>query len=76
MILDRILEHKKAELRHKLSRGYLADLKTRIRDAGPTMGFAVALDARRTTTRPAVIAEVKKSFSQLGAATPRILTTI
>ena len=48
MILDRILEHKKAELRHKSSRGYLADLKTRIRDAGPTLGFAVTLDARRT----------------------------
>ena len=70
MILDRILEHKKAELRHKLSRGYLADLKTRIRDAGPTMGFAVALDARRTATRPAVIAEVKKASPSLGLLRP------
>ena len=33
MILDRILEHKKAELRHKNSRGYLADLKTIAGDA-------------------------------------------
>jgi hypothetical protein len=41
VILDRILEHKKAEIRHKNSRGYLAELKTRIRDAGPTLGFAV-----------------------------------
>ena len=70
MILDRILEHKKAELRHKHSRGYLADLKTRIRDAGPTMGFAVALDARRTATRPAVIAEVKKASPSLGLLRP------
>ena len=70
MILDRILEHKKAELRHKLSRGYLADLKTRIRDAGPTMGFAVALDARRTETKPAVIAEVKKASPSLGLLRP------
>ena len=70
MILDRILEHKKAELRHKLSRGYLADLKTKIRDAGPTMGFAVALDARRTATRPAVIAEVKKASPSLGLLRP------
>jgi len=41
MILDRILEHKKAELRHKQSRSYLADLKAAIRDAPPTLGFAV-----------------------------------
>jgi hypothetical protein len=28
MMLSRILEHKKAERRHKQSRGYLAELKT------------------------------------------------
>ena len=33
MILSRILEHKKAELRHKQSRGYLSELKERIRDS-------------------------------------------
>ncbi|HQV47001.1 MAG TPA: hypothetical protein PL109_11235, partial [Nitrospira sp.] len=70
MILDRILEHKKAEIRHKNSRGYLADLKTRIRDAGPTLGFAVNLDARRTPTRPALIAEVKKASPSLGLLRP------
>ena len=70
MILDRILEHKKAELRHKNSRGYLADLKTRIRDAGPTLGFAVTLDARRTAERPALIAEVKKASPSLGLLRP------
>ena len=33
MILDRILEHKKAELRHRQSRSYLADLKAAIRES-------------------------------------------
>lgn len=66
MILQRILEHKKAELRHKQSRGYLAELKAKIRDAGPPLEFAVAIDATRTPTRPALIAEVKKASPSLG----------
>ncbi|MBA2487145.1 MAG: indole-3-glycerol phosphate synthase TrpC [Nitrospira sp.] len=70
MILDQILEHKKAGLRHKNSRGYLAELKNKIRDAGPTMGFAVALDAQRTSSRPALIAEVKKASPSLGLLRP------
>jgi indole-3-glycerol phosphate synthase len=70
VILDRILEHKKAELRHKNSRGYLADLKTRIRDAGPTLGFSVTLDARCRPDRPALIAEVKKASPSLGLLRP------
>lgn len=70
MILDQILVHKKAELRHKNSRGYLADLKNKIRDAGPTMGFAVTLDACRTATKPALIAEVKKASPSLGLLRP------
>lgn len=70
MILDQILEHKRAELRHKNSRGYLADLKNKIRDAGPTMGFAVALDACRTATKPSLIAEVKKASPSLGLLRP------
>lgn len=66
MILDRILEHKKAELRHKQSRSYLAELKAMIRDASPPLGFAVALDATRTAASPALIAEVKKASPSLG----------
>ncbi|MDH5624846.1 MAG: indole-3-glycerol phosphate synthase TrpC [Nitrospira sp.] len=66
MILDRILEHKKAELRRKQSRAYLADLKAIIRDAAPPLGFAVALDATRTAASPALIAEVKKASPSLG----------
>ena len=70
MILDQILEHKKAELRHKQSRGYLADLKSAIRDAPPPLGFAVTLDATRTATSPALIAEVKKASPSLGLLRP------
>ncbi|MCP9439130.1 MAG: indole-3-glycerol phosphate synthase TrpC [Nitrospira sp.] len=66
MILDRILEHKKAELRHKQSRSYLATLKAMIRDAPAPLGFAVALDAMRTPQAPALIAEVKKASPSLG----------
>ncbi|MEX5218487.1 MAG: indole-3-glycerol phosphate synthase TrpC [Nitrospira sp.] len=70
MILQRILEHKKAELRHKQSRGYLAELKSRIRDAGPPLELAVAIDATRTRTKPALIAEVKKASPSLGLLRP------
>lgn len=66
MILDQILEHKKAELRHKQSRSYLASLKAAIRDAPPPLGFAVTLDATRTPARPALIAEVKRASPSLG----------
>jgi indole-3-glycerol phosphate synthase len=66
MILDRILEHKRAELRHKQSRSYLAELKAAIRDAPPSLGFAVTLDATRPAASPALIAEVKKASPSLG----------
>ncbi|HET9961836.1 MAG TPA: indole-3-glycerol phosphate synthase TrpC [Nitrospiraceae bacterium] len=70
MILDRIIEHKKAEIRHKSSRAYLAELKSKIRDAVPPCGFAVALDAVRRPDRPALIAEVKKASPSLGLLRP------
>lgn len=70
MILDRILEHKKAELRHKQSRAYLAELKSAIRDLGAPLGFAVALDATRADASPALIAEVKKASPSLGLLRP------
>jgi indole-3-glycerol phosphate synthase len=66
MILSRILEHKKAELRHKQSRGYFSELKAQIRDNPQPLGFAVALDATRTAASPALIAEVKKASPSLG----------
>ena len=54
MILSRILEHKKAELRHKQSRGYLSELKKKIQDAPGPLGFAVTLEATRTGSSPSL----------------------
>jgi indole-3-glycerol phosphate synthase len=70
MILARILEHKKAELRHRQSRGYRSELKAKILDAPSPIGFAVALDATRSTDSPALIAEVKKASPSLGLLRP------
>ena len=66
MILDRILEHKRAEIRHKQSRGYLADLKEKIRDQTPPVPFTLTLEAMCRPTGPALIAEVKKASPRLG----------
>lgn len=70
MILSRILEHKKAELRHKRSRGYLSELKAKIHDAPAPLGFAIALEATRTDSSPSLIAEVKKASPSLGLLRP------
>ena len=70
MILSRILEHKKAELRHKQSRGYLSELKAKIQDAPSPLGFAVTLEATRTGGSPSLIAEVKKASPSLGLLRP------
>lgn len=70
VILSRILEHKKAELRHKQSRGYLSELKAKIQDAPGPLGFSVALEATRTASSPALIAEVKKASPSLGLLRP------
>ncbi|MGH7206210.1 MAG: indole-3-glycerol phosphate synthase TrpC [Nitrospiraceae bacterium] len=70
MILDRILEHKRAEIRHKQSRGYLAELKSKIRDRIPPMEFTVALEAAKRPSSPSLIAEVKKASPSLGLLRP------
>lgn len=70
MILERILEHKKAEVRHKQSRGYLAELKSKIRDRSAPLGFLRALRATRAKDSPALIAEVKKASPSLGLLRP------
>jgi indole-3-glycerol phosphate synthase len=70
VILSRILEHKKAELRHKQSRGYLAELKAKIQDAPGPLGFAVTLEATRMAGSPSLIAEVKKASPSLGLLRP------
>ncbi len=70
MILSRILEHKKAELRRKQSRGYLAELKGRIVDRTRPLGFIQALETGLTSTAPALIAEVKKASPSQGLMRP------
>jgi indole-3-glycerol phosphate synthase len=70
VILSRILEHKKAELRHKQSRGYRSELKAKIQDAPGPLGFAVTLEATKTAGSPALIAEVKKASPSLGLLRP------
>ncbi len=66
MILDRIIEHKKAEIRHKQSRGYLADLKVKVADRPPPLPFTLTLEATSKPSSPALIAEVKKASPSLG----------
>ncbi|MCW5783743.1 MAG: indole-3-glycerol phosphate synthase TrpC [Nitrospirales bacterium] len=70
MILSRILEHKKAELRRKQSRGYLAELKGRIVDRTRPLRFIQALEKGLTSTAPALIAEVKKASPSQGLMRP------
>ena len=70
MILDRILEHKQAEIRHKNSRGYLAELKGRITERRPPLGFIAALESAQTPDCPALIAEVKKASPSQGLMRP------
>src|SRR5207244_13572023 len=43
VILDRILEHKKQEIKDKKKATYWADLKARIREAPAPMGFYATL---------------------------------
>ncbi len=72
MILDKILEHKRREVKDKKNARYLAALKTKIRDAPAPIGFYQALAGPpRSTTIPTVssprlIAEVKKASPSRG----------
>ena len=70
MILTRILDHKKAELRRKQSRGYLSSLKMRIADQPTPRGFINALEGGTSETAPALIAEVKKASPSQGLMRP------
>ncbi len=66
MILTRILEHKKAELRRKQSRGYLSTMKTRITDKAAPLGFINAIKSGHSSSTPALIAEIKKASPSQG----------
>lgn len=70
MILQRILEHKKAELRRKKSRGYLAELKGKIANRPAPSGFIKALQEAYTPDSPALITEVKKASPSQGLMRP------
>ena len=70
MILDRILEHKKSELRRKKSRGYLVGLKGKIADRSAPSGFIKALEEACTPDCPALITEVKKASPSQGLMRP------
>ena len=80
MILDKILEHKRREVKEKKNAGYLAALKTKIRDLPRPLGFYQALTghgaqpvigpARVVSAlkggAPKLIAEVKKASPSKG----------
>lgn len=66
MILDRILERKKAELRRKTNRGYLTSLKEKIADRPDPLNFCLALERACTPDSPALLAEVKKASPSQG----------
>ncbi len=70
MILERILDHKKSELRRKQNRGYLSTMKTRITDQRAPLGFIHALEGQHSATAPALIAEVKKASPSQGLMRP------
>lgn len=70
MILERILDHKKSELRRKQNRGYLVNMRTQIRDQRAPLGFIQALEAGQSATAPALIAEVKKASPSQGLMRP------
>lgn len=70
MILERILDHKKSELRRKKNRGYLVNMRAQIRDQRAPLGFIQALEAGQSATAPALIAEVKKASPSQGLMRP------
>jgi len=80
VILEKILEHKKQEIKEKKKATYLADLKAKIREASAPLGFSEALSEeksqpaigpraprpRANVETPRLIAEVKKASPSKG----------
>jgi indole-3-glycerol phosphate synthase len=70
--LDKILEHKRREVKEKKNARYLADLKAKIRDTPAPIGFYRALTGPSRSTSipivesPRLIAEVKKASPSRG----------
>ncbi len=65
-ILDRIVQHKRTEVRAAARHLPLAELRARAADAAPTRGFVRALRTRAGAMQAAVIAEVKKASPSRG----------
>jgi indole-3-glycerol phosphate synthase len=72
VILDRILEHKKQEIKDKKKATYWADLKARIREAPAPIGFYATLAG--LPTPPPVGPSAPASF--LPGATPRLIAEV
>jgi len=65
-ILTMILDHKRAEVAHRIGGQPLAELKARAAEAPPTRGFRHALEERVALGEVAVIAEIKKASPSKG----------
>ena len=69
-ILKKIMHRKAEEVRARVARRPLAELRAALADAPPSRGFADALVARVAAGGPAVIAEIKKASPSKGVLRP------
>ncbi len=69
-ILKKIMHRKAEEVRARVERRPLAELRAALADAPPSRGFADALVARVAAGGPAVIAEIKKASPSKGVLRP------
>ena len=67
-----ILEHKKAELRHKQSRGYLSELKAKIRDAFRALWASPSHSKRPEAPEPCADCRSQKGLPQPGPPPSRV----
>lgn len=65
-VLDKILEHKHAEVKERKNRVSLAQLRERIAQQAVPRGFVLALQRKIAQQQPAVIAEIKKASPSKG----------
>ncbi len=65
-ILKRIVRRKREEIAGRMARRSLADVTAAAKQAGPTRGFAGALERRIAQGRAGVIAEIKKASPSKG----------
>ncbi len=70
-ILKKIVRRKVEEVAARAKRLPLREVVAALKDAGPTRGFADALDAKIAAGQPAVIAEIKKASPSKGVLAGR-----